>query len=328
MKDKDIYFTEEYCRIYELNGDGKLETFRFQGEEGRVEYNFLKREIPIKCGEEIYFDISTPYGYGGPLFSDYSDDEGLELLKKNFEKSFSEYCSREGIVSEFIRFHPLVKNHEFLKGIVDVSYNRHTVCLETENEKKILENLTSTCRNRIKKSFQADFTIKIERDIENFYNLYIETMDKNSAQNYYYFSREFFQNTMDLLGEGAKIFSAYLGDEPVSSILIIHRDQYMHYHFVGSSYKYRDLSANNRLIFEAAKWGSENGKRYFHLGGGHLGDEDSIYHFKSTFTKGEPREFYIGKKIHNEKIYNQLVELRNMEGTIENPGYFPLYRAD
>ncbi|MGL4253946.1 MAG: GNAT family N-acetyltransferase [Fusobacteriaceae bacterium] len=328
MRDWDIYFTEEYGKIYELNGDGKLEIFKFQSEKGGVQYSFLKREIPIKLGEKIYYDITTPYGYGGPLFFDYPDEESLDTLKKQFGKNFSEYCEREDIVSEFIRFHPIIRNHEFLRGIVDVIYNRHTICIEIVDEEKILENLTSVCRNRIKKSVEAHIEVKLERNIENIYNLYIETMKRNGAESYYFFSKEFFQNTLDLLGDRAKIFSAYIDGEVISSMVIIHEGEYMHYHFIGSDARYRNLPVNNILIFEAAKWGAQNGKRYFHLGGGYLGDEDSLYQFKSTFSKGEPYEFYIGKKIHNQKIYKELAEERSRRGKIENSDFFPLYRAD
>ncbi|MGL4567675.1 MAG: GNAT family N-acetyltransferase [Fusobacteriaceae bacterium] len=321
----DIYFKKEYGKIFELNGDGKLEVFKIDCEFGKVNYQFLKREIDSELGR--YFDISTPYGYGGPVFSDYKDSESLDGLKKRFQDEFSEYCGRERIVSEFIRFHPIIKNHEFLKDIVDVVFNRHTICLEVDSEEKILENLTSVCRNRIKKSFDYNITIKIENKIEDFYNLYIETMKKNCADEYYYFSKDFFQNTMNLLCDGAKIFSAYIDDELVSSVLVLHQDEYMHYHLIGSSSNHKDVGINNRLIFEIAKWGSENGKKYLHLGGGYMGDEDSVYHFKSTFTKKEPLEFYIGKKIHDKKIYNQLVDIRMAKSPIENSNFFPLYRA-
>jgi len=39
----DIYFKEEYAKIYELNGDGKVEKFNYECKEGRVEYIFLKK---------------------------------------------------------------------------------------------------------------------------------------------------------------------------------------------------------------------------------------------------------------------------------------------
>ncbi|MGL4402164.1 MAG: lipid II:glycine glycyltransferase FemX [Fusobacteriaceae bacterium] len=324
----DVYFEEKYGKIYELNGEGELKTFRLENENGSVDYKFLKREIPFTVGGQKYFDIATPYGYGGPLFLNCSNFEAVERLKIEFQKKFSEYCKKEDIVSEFIRFHPIIKNHEFLRGIVDVVYKTHTICIEIGDEGKILENLTSTCRNRIKKSIEDNVIIKIEDNIENFYDLYIETMKRNCAYNYYFFSREFFENTLLLLEDRAKIFSAYIDGIVIASMLIIHGGEYMHYHFIGSDCEHRNLSANNLLVFEAAKWGSKNGKRYFHLGGGYHGDEDSLYHFKSTFTKGEPYEFYVGKKIHNEKIYNELVEARSKISDIKNREFFPLYRAD
>lgn len=326
----DIYFKEEYGKIYELNGDGKLQIFRIENEEGSVIYNFLKREIPMSQGGKKYFDIATPYGYGGPLFLNYSDENGLKLLKERFQREFSEYCQRENIVSEFVRFHPILKNHEHLQDYMEVIYNRNTICIEIEDqdEEKIWESLTCKCRNNLKHALQHEIRVEITEELDSFYNIYIKTMEKNCAEKYYYFPKEFFQNTLRLLGDGVKIFSAFYEDKIVSSALIIHEGEYMHCHFSGNDPEYRNLAANNMLFYEAAKWGAARGKRYFHLGGGFSSNEDCLYRFKSTFTKKEPYRFYIGKKIHNEEKYKSLVEEREKIGEIKNKEFFPLYRSE
>ncbi|MGL4402165.1 MAG: lipid II:glycine glycyltransferase FemX [Fusobacteriaceae bacterium] len=327
--DLDIYFKEEYGKIYELNGEGKLGTFKIDGENGSVIYNFLKREIPIKLEGNSYYDIITPYGYGGPLFSDYSDEKALEKLKNQFGIEFSQYCTDENIVSEFVRFHPIIKNHEFVEAYMDVIYNRDTICIEIagEDEGKIWESFTCKCRNNLHKAFRNNITVEIRQDIDIFYEIYLKTMERNCATSYYYFSKEFFRNTMELLGDGAKIFLASHEGKIVSGILVIHGGEYVHNHFSGTDPEYRDLGANNMLIFEAAKWGGRNGKRYFHLGGGCTDNSDSLYRYKSTFTKNDPYKFYTGQKIHNTEIYQKLVEEREKIEGIENRDYFPLYRG-
>ncbi|MGL5543073.1 MAG: lipid II:glycine glycyltransferase FemX [Fusobacteriaceae bacterium] len=324
----DIYFKEEYGKIYELNGEGKLETFQLKSEWGTVIYHFLKKDIPVELGEK-YYDITTPYGYGGPLFLDFEDENSLALLKKEFHEKFSEYCSRENIVSEFVRFHPIVKNHVYMEDYMDVSYNRDTICIEIEgeDEEKIWESFTCKCRNNLNKAFRNNLTVQITHDVETFHDIYIKTMERNCASSYYYFSQEFFQNTLKLLGEGAKIFLAYHEGRAVSGILVIHNGEYMHDHFSGTDPEYRDLGANNMLVYEAAKWGARNGKKYFHLGGGCTGNGDCLFRYKSTFTKKEPYHFYIGKKIQNPEIYRRLVEEVEKTKTIEDRDYFPLYRG-
>lgn len=322
----DIYFKEEYGKIYELNGEGELQQFRLENQYGTVIYNFLKREIPLESGKN-YFDIATPYGYGGPLFLDYMDDESLNILKDQFKESFTEYCQRENIVSEFIRFHPILENHRFLTDYMEVSYNRDTICIEIENEEKILENFAANGRKNLKKAQAAGIRVEIGGNLEELYRLYIQTMERTNASDYYFFSKEFFRNTLDLLGDGAKIFSAYYDGKIIASLLVIHGGEFMHYHLIGSDYSFKEMGVNNMLIYQAARWGAANGKKYFHLGGGYSGNGDTLFRFKRTFSKGELCHFYIGKKIHNLEIYNKLAEERESRGKKEDTVYFPIYRG-
>ena len=51
-----------------------------------------------------------------------------------------------------------------------------------------------------------------------------------------------------------------------------------------------------------------HGCHYVHFGGGTSGDpENSLLHYKMNFSK-TLSEFWIGKKVHNETVYNQIVE--------------------
>lgn len=63
----DIYFDENYGKLYEEKENGKAEVYIFKTKEGRIVNQFIKREIPITISGEKYYDIITPYGYGGPI---------------------------------------------------------------------------------------------------------------------------------------------------------------------------------------------------------------------------------------------------------------------
>lgn len=69
--------------------------------------------------------------------------------------------------------------------------------------------------------------------------------------------------------------------------------------------------AANLLLYKVALWGYEYGYKIFHLGGGVWVCEDSLFHFKSSFCKGEPTNFYIGRKIFMDLKYYELVLMRN-----------------
>ena len=51
--------------------------------------------------------------------------------------------------------------------------------------------------------------------------------------------------------------------------------------------------------------------------------EDSLYLFKKNFARLYDVDFYIGKKVWNEEIYNKLCEMKNVD---KYDAFFPAYR--
>ena len=65
---QDIYFDPNYGKIYEELGEGTNHTFVYSDEYGKVSNMFLIRNIPDCIIDGVqYKDITTPYGYGGPI---------------------------------------------------------------------------------------------------------------------------------------------------------------------------------------------------------------------------------------------------------------------
>ena len=85
---RDIYFDKNYGKLYEKIEKGKLEEFKVENEYGKITNLFIKREIPINVENKKYYDIITPYGYGGV------DIKGKvsKLLLDYFFYKFDEYC--------------------------------------------------------------------------------------------------------------------------------------------------------------------------------------------------------------------------------------------
>lgn len=324
----DIYFNENYGKIYELNGDGKLKTYYLECEYGKVYYNFLMREIllPDKTG---YYDIITPYGYSGPLLID-CDEKNKTKLILFFKEQFENYCMKNNIVAEFVKFHPLIKNHENMDLYMDINPIGNTVYIPLNSPDEIWNNLGSHCKKSIRRAEKNGIRIVIDKSIgtlENFMNLYTNAMKKNNAADYYLFSNDFFYNTFNLLKDNVFIFNSLYEDKIISSSLILKYKEYIHGYFSGSDYSYTHLGPNNLLRYKAALWGYENHCKYFHLGGGN----ESLMKFKQSFSKNGLLDLYIGKKIHNPSIYNELVEkwkTINNVANIDKINYFPIYRVN
>ena len=69
----DVYFKPEYGKLCQLVDNGSCETFVLETEFGTVSNMFIKRPAPYLVDGVQYFDIVTPYGYGGPVIRDVTD---------------------------------------------------------------------------------------------------------------------------------------------------------------------------------------------------------------------------------------------------------------
>ncbi len=327
---KDIYFTPEYFEIYERNGEGMAQLFLFENGNDFIYYPFLLRDLPKTAytaeAQRKYgdlYDITTPYGYGGPI-SNTKDEVKKKQLYRQFEESFNSYCCQNNIISEFVRFHPFIRNEVDYQDI-ESTLNRHTIYVDLSVDlDEIWANYDNKNRNRLRKAMANKYFSMVHRspsELENFLNLYYKTMDKKNAFEYYYFQRDFFENQVELLGDHLELIEVMMDDKVILSCFFMHYGDFIHYHLLGSDEEYLQYSPNNSLIHYVVEWAKSKGKKVLHLGGGYAGDTDTLYRFKKRFNKYGDLPFYIGKRIRNEEIYQELVK-----NLLVSENYFPLYR--
>jgi len=302
-KKRDIYFTREYMKLYENNGDGVAKLFIYE-ENGEVAlYPFLMNKIEGYNLDDNYYDIQTSYGYGGPI----SSTDKSEFLT-SFENEFLDFCNESNIIAEFIRFHPCIRNERIFNNNINVIENRTTVVLDVSKSKdEIWKNdIKGKNRNMIRKSEKNGLTVEIYNDYYTFKNIYEETMGKVDAEGYYYFKDEYY-NAMEKDTNYIMLNVKYK-DETIASAIFMSYEEYFHYHLAGGKKEYLKFAPNNLLLWEAIKYSNAKEKKIFHLGGGLTNSlEDNLFKFKSSFSK-EYLKFYIGKRVHNEEVYNYLID--------------------
>ncbi|WP_416143761.1 lipid II:glycine glycyltransferase FemX [Planococcus koreensis] len=319
----DIYFSHEYFMSALLLDEGEAMLFVFENADGKIAYPVIKRTIANESDLELY-DITTPYGYGGPLISCSGNEQALLA---EFRKEFGAYCQRHHIVSEFARFHPLLGNQQGFENDMQISHVSDTVAIDLQQDGDLLSRIPGKNRNMIRKAMKNNIEIKeisSEDYLEEFILMYYDTMRRNNATRYYFFTEDYFRKTIRLFGPDLHFFGAFLEGKMIAATLVLSHGKFIHYHLSGSLTQYRNLGANNLLLFKIAEWGQERGAEAFHLGGGYSGQDDSLYRFKKTFTQDAPLAFHIGKKIHNPALYQMLCFEKQKD---ESSAYFPLYRA-
>lgn len=304
VEKRDIYLTREYVSLYETNGDGLARLFIYEDGNNIAVYPFLLRQIQGYRLDICYYDIESAYGYSGPIVSDEMNGEFLS----NFEELFCKYCKEYNIVAEFIRFNPYIKNENIFKKNISVIKNRTTVCLNLDKTVDEIwkDDINSKTRNMIRKAEKLGLHVEIKNDYKSFKDIYEETMKKVSADSYYYFKPSYYINM-----EGNSNFSMFnvkFGEDTVASAVFMTYGEYFHYHLAGSKKEYLSFAPNNLLLWEAIKYANKNGYKLFHFGGGVTNSsDDNLFKFKSSFSK-DRLDFYIGKRVHNPKIYDFLIK--------------------
>jgi predicted N-acyltransferase len=335
FKDYDVYYLSNYAKSFEINGDGDPILFFYCSNHLKGINVVLKRDIsdfdPLKgvLPAGAYFDIVTPYGYGGFILEGKLDESEIIAFYKEYET----VLNKEKIVSEFIRYHPVLKNAEILRNIAPIDDLGFTISMDLKSNDVIWENLTSKNRNMVRKAQKSGIEIHHGNSIElqnDFIEMYYETMNYGNVSPYYLFSKKYFDSLRNGLLENHKIFYATLGNKKIAMAIILYANQKMNYHLSGSLNNFRGLAPNNLLLYEVASWGCKNGFKSFHLGGGVGATEDSLFSFKKGFNRYSKNIFAIGKNICNKEIYDILVRSRaDICQTFDTVStFFPLYRAN
>lgn len=334
FKNHDVYYLHGYVEAFMLHGDGDPLLICYESESMRGIYVAMKRDISQlqwvsgKIHQGKWFDLTTPYGYGGWIF------EG-DVSRDNLQRFFSEYKEfmlEHNCVSGFVRYSPVLNNADTMRQVGTVLDLGKTIAIDLSSEEVIWANIKSKNRNMIRKAIRNNVTIEhckpTPEMMATFKQIYDDTMRSDHAIDYYFFSDSFYQSIINSLSDNSEVFYALQDGKIIAISIILHSNGMMHYHLSGTMAEYRKLAPTNLLLYEAALWGCRNGFKLFHLGGGVGSGEDNLYKFKAAFNRNSDYRFSIGQEIFNPGVYRQLVDWRKeVEPDFDSESsFFPVYR--
>lgn len=329
--DWDVYYLCEYAISLMHHGDGKPLLIYYEDDKTRLCYVVMLNDIAdIDAYKDVlqkerYFDITTPYGYGGPIV----EGDFVRGRQERFMAELKQYCRQNNIITQFIRFHPLYQNQRWINEICEVTSIKDTITIQTTTVEVINRNMDGKNRNMVRKAIKYGITViqdKGER-LNDFIKIYESTMNKNSAGDYYYFEEEYYEYLKIQMKANVVFFYACLGTEIISASIFFYNERYMHYHLSGTLEEYKSMAATNLMLYEAALWGVQRGIKHLHLGGG-LGAADGLFGFKKQFNKNGRLPFYIGRNIFDREAYEKLILLRKkLDSSFDTENqYFIQYR--
>ncbi len=310
----DAYYDPVYVKLMAAKDQGTAEAVYFEKNGTRIFYPFIKRPYLE------FFDIVTPYGYGGPVV------EGDLSLLKDFYSHINQLAKEQGIITEKIKCHPLLTPAKELSEIMELENVQQTTAVDlTSSYEEIRQGYSSSNKRNINKAKRKGVQVIVDEDLrylKDFQHLYEETMTRNEADTSFYFPDDYYEEQMkeSILYE-PKLLIARHEDKTIAGAIVLLGKQLAHYHLGASSSEYLPLRANNLLFDEMVQYCQKQGHSLLHLGGG-TGGDDGLFRFKSSFTNGNHFDFKIAKHVLDQDVYRQLTK----DKTLQQQHYFPGYR--
>lgn len=285
------------------------------------------------------WDATTPYGYGGPLGSGSA----------GFGAAVDDWARANGVVTTFLRYHPLLGNHRLGPAGVHVTQRGSVVVWDLRGSRDLYAAMHDHHRRAVRKAGRAGVRVEVTvapADLSGFRALYELTMRRQQADPFYFFPDCYWGELLRGCGSRLVLFEAYVdepgsgagasgaggsgagagpaaGAGPIAALLCFDSAPFLHYHLGASSDAARRVGASNLLFLAAAQWGRANGHESFFLGGGVGGSAtSSLFVFKHRFDPAsDPLPWHTGAWVHDPAEYHRRA------GTSSVDGYFPPWRA-
>lgn len=330
----DFYHVHTYVKLCARQENGQA--MLFVAHEGTSIFclPLIIRPVSVASQGEKYFDAISPYGYPGPLiYCETDQDQEKERFVLESLKAFQQICQSNGIISVFVRFHPILSplfNAYMLYGCLV----RHgeTVSIDlTLSEEEMWRQIRYDHRSGIKKLRSLGHSVGIDSEwvfFEDFLQIYWQSMERCQADDYYYFSAEYFTQLREALGEHLHLCIVQMDEQVACAGLFTEFNGIVQYHLSGTRNNFMKRYPSKLMLDYMRRWAKERGNKFLHLGGGVGGHADSLFQFKAGFSKVR-HSFYTWRFITDKSIYAEMVrqwEIKNglIADSIE--GFFPAYR--
>lgn len=321
-----IYYMSRYLKAFQdISGDTPV-MFLYESKDERAINVFFKRDISRvkyflgKIAEGEYFDLISPYGYGGYI-GNFTDKRKMLFMHH-------EYCKNIGYVSEVVKFHPLSDCIKSYAGNVSSSF--HNVVRDLESE---LETLWMDFKPKVRKNVKRaqEYGLEVIKEsngkyLDDFLKIYYGTMKRNEAEKGFYFSKDFFEKITSMQNHIMYFHALYKG-HIISTELVLYDGENCYSYLGGTDSDYYEMRPNDYLKYEIIKWGHEKKLKNFILGGGH-GADDGIFQYKAALAPNGVCNFYVGTDIFCERKYQKLCDIRRTEDRYfyESEKLCPAYR--
>ena len=323
----DVFYLSSYAKAFQLTKAGIPLLLYYSDCSSRAINVIMKRDIATaacfngKIPTNKFFDISSPYGYGGFLIE--GDRQAGEI-----EKSYNVFCQSNGIISEFVRFQLFNNYQNHFQGTVESKMSNVVRTLDLPLD-EIQREFEHKVRKNIKRAENSKLNVICDsagKYLDQFLEIYHNTMRRTGAAESFFFPLEFFDRINQMNGNYI-YFHAMLDKQIISTELVLFGKENCYSFLGGTNQDFFHFRPNDYLKYHIILWAKKMLLKRFILGGGY-GEDDGIFKYKKSFAPNGIKPFFTGKKIFDQDAYNYLVSLRSSEASFKpESNYFPLYRS-
>lgn len=316
MNGHDFAHTYDFHLVAQAAGEGEPLLFVLRDDADGVValWPTLKRDI----GGDGWFDLTSVYGYAGPLVADGADAAAalqfiLDLMRQ------------QGAVSLFSRMHPL-----FVGALPEACRGQplgEVVIIKVCDELNVVRGYRGSHRREIVSAGKKGVSISREQGpkaVADFHALYIGTMQNLDAAAYYFFDEDYFAKLEAAEDFETMIFFAIFEGKKVAASIFIVTGDIMQYYLSGTDMQYRSLSPSKAIIAEAHRVAVERKLKSVVLGGGVGSKQDALFEFKRGFSS-VTAPFHVTRRVLDEVRYVRLCQEREIAPSPN--GFFPAYRG-
>lgn len=280
-------------------------------------------QLPFASKIETRCDIRTPEFTGPHVFG---RDDTLVRHYLDFRRALAE---REEFVAEFAHLHPWSGGEALLQD--GSTLDRHIIWCDATLEPEFLrrnhlEHRRRKCLGKAEREGVSVVEAGSTGEIRDFVRIYQGTMNRNNAQESYYFSEEYFLSFRLLLPSNSRFTLTIFRGQVIGALFVLFDDENVFAYLGGSDASFHHLSPASFQIWESICWAHRTGRKRVILGGGYVAN-DGIFKFKRSFSP-LMRPFYTYRKVHRPKDYVQLETAGRIFYELGNDtvSFFPSYR--
>lgn len=346
----DSYHIPAYQRLaagpsYANGYETVLLSYEARGVRAVIPLTMRPLPDPVREATGYAVDATSVYGYPGPLRTSRdgagpaspggAPEPGTgpvevdDSWRTDFVAWFAGQMHERKVLTAFIRTNPLLDASDMFCSMPFVfGPPTPTVAVDLTTPREDRLRLSSSHHRRaLRKSLSNNLTFLRDHSdsaIAGFTACYLQTMGKHQAGQAYLLDEERVAELLDGLGEHLELWVARKPDGVVASAgLFLRTNGIIQYHLGGTRAEDYALGAARPLFEAVADSGHERGDRWFHLGGGVGGDDDSLLRYKAGF--GPHRfEYRTIHAVFDEEAYDLAVKAAGLDAA---SGFFPAYRT-